>query len=264
MSKLNLMVRISRVRRCLYPVGEGGPIVMRPGERVSRATSILFTFILVAASFFAPPVECNPDRSVDSTVVQFIGRTYFHGVPYEDAAQLGPSAFPTLQRMLEDPANAEHWSRIAAAVGVLGVPESFETLRSFVWRKFRGPVDEPTFRALLIAQASIGYIPPTSDKRVVEYLASCVNPMFWMRLPWTFGNLSAPQLSLILSKQSINALSYTGTTEADSVLAWLADHPYAKQQGPNVSEGLPRNRDIRAKGLLKYMQEKRAASHRRP
>jgi hypothetical protein len=188
-------------------------------------------------------------------VREFVTRNYFHGIPYEEARSLGPQALAELEQMLSDPSMKAHWARIVTMIAYIGAPRSFRILKSFTWERFSGTVDDETWRALLLVPNVMGAIPDAPGAPVSEYLERGTNPAFWDSLPWT-ERLHARygDLSLVLSKVSINGLAATGTRRAALALAKLRDKPYSKRQVPTIMEGIKVNEEISRIGIAEYQK----------
>lgn len=148
------------------------------------------------------------------------------------------------------------WRRIVGTIAYIGTPRSFHVLRSLMWFRFKGPVDNETWKALLAVPNVMGAIPDSPEAPVIQYLEKGTNPAYWDDLPWSvpeqYGNRS-----ITLSKVSINGLACTGSARAASVLARLKEKPYSPRQKPNIEEGLRINHEVQTKGLGAYLDRMR-------
>jgi len=86
-----------------------------------------------------PPLQSNP--KFEEEVTRFYTVEYYHGLPRMKARGFGRRSLPILARLLRDPSAKRSWHQIAAGIGLVGDPTYFDTLRSFIWETFRGPVD---------------------------------------------------------------------------------------------------------------------------
>ncbi len=189
----------------------------------------------------ALPFPSGPD--LDTQVKEFVARRYFHGMPGNAARRLGPGAVPILEGLLRNEREKPHWGRVVAALAAIGTPATFDTLRAFVWTRFRGPVDQYTFHALLAAQGSMWRL-AASRSDVVNYLEKCADPNYWTDLPWR--RPSAPQRStaVAMSHVSIDGLSCIATPQAMWVLNRLSVHPYDPADVAILSEGIDRQKRV--------------------
>jgi len=179
------------------------------------------------------------------------------GLPYAQARALGPSAVPVLQGILLDTAFKGSWPRMVETIAYVGSPESFSVLRDFMWHKFSGVVDDDTFRALIAVPGVLGIIPDSAGIGVTDYLEKGANPAFWDSLPWRERVYSRHQLSVLLSKLSINGLGLIPSPRAANILARLSNRPYADSQVSNITEAVENNKEVRAKGLVYFLENYR-------
>ena len=193
----------------------------------------------------------------ESTRVQdFLKRTYFHGIPYDEARSLGPQALPELEVMLHDDSLKPQWRKIVGIIGYIGAPKSFQILHDFMWERFSGVVDSDTWKALLNVPNVMGTIPDTPNAPVIAYLEQGTNPAFWDSLPWTESyHEMHGDLGVVLSRVSINGLACTGAQRAKVILKRLETHPFSPRQLSNVREGLEAHERIAKKGLATYLKE---------
>jgi hypothetical protein len=121
-------------------------------------------------------------KDLAAAVQRFSHHSYVHGVPTQAARRLGPDAVPILCAMLRDPREHPYWPVIAEGIAIIGTPESFDTLKAFVWDRFSGVVDAH-LDALIAAHAAIGDAAPTRPD-VLDYLVRTSDGAAWERLPW--------------------------------------------------------------------------------
>ena len=196
----------------------------------------------------------GPGTVLETRVQEFVTRTYFHGLPGEAARELGPSAVPVLERLMRDDGFKRHWSKVAETLASIGLPETFDTLRAFVWDRFHGPIDPPTFHAVFAAQVSMWRLSATRPS-VVDYLERCADPNFWSTVPWT--SPPAPQRStrFAMSQVSITGLSCIATARAMSILDRLRQNPPDPAQLSNITEGIARQQRVLNKGYEVQLRE---------
>jgi len=178
------------------------------------------------------------DTDFDMRVREFVTRSY-HGFPTFDAQKLGPTAVPILEALLRDPAFKHSWANIAQTIGAIGAPDAFDSLRAFVWARFRGAIDDTTFNGIVAAQVAMWRVAPTRPE-VVQYLEKCSDPSFWTSLPWRLATGPPRGLFLSMSKISINSLSCIVTPSAIQSLENLHQRPFDSAQLQNIVEGIER------------------------
>jgi hypothetical protein len=200
---------------------------------------------------------------LQAEVRDVVARLYEHGMPRTRARNLGAAALPILAGMLRDDALRQVWQNAAAAIGYIGDVAYFDTLRSFVWDRFSGDVDASAFRAILMAQISLGMMASMSPP-VLDYLERCVNPDTWQTLSWYSGRDQGRRLGVAMSLFTLIALGYTDSERAASILSVVLAHPYDTEQVLVAREALDRLNKIRVRGVLPIWDEEdraRGASH---
>ena len=171
-------------------------------------------------------IEVRPSPTVDeqslrARVEDLLSRCYSHGMSNPKARELGARALPILSSMLRDSAYRNGWALVAQAIGAIGDTAYFDTLRAFVWTRFRGPVDPPTAMAIGIAQAALSTIATTSP-RALQYLISSMRDSAWDDLPWRLNDGSFDDQRDMMARENLVALSYTDAPGASDALASLA------------------------------------------
>jgi hypothetical protein len=160
--------------------------------------------------------------------------------------------------MLNDVSMKPRWRSIVGTIAYIGAPRSFTILKAFMWERFRGPVDNETWKALLSVPNVMGTIPDSPDARVLDYLERGTNPSVWDALPWTErSHKRQGDLSIVMSEVSINGFACSGTERAAAVLAKLKQKPYSPRQVLNIEEGIKVNQEVRQKGLAAYLARMR-------
>jgi hypothetical protein len=202
----------------------------------------------------------GPAYSQDETSTEFAGRlanfvrsSWDHGVPYSDSRAFGVEALPYLHTWLRSDALRPHWSTIVWMIGYIGEPADFDSLRAFLEERFTGEVDEETFGALLSAVHVLGHIAVRSTP-AMTYLRAGTNPAFFSRIRWSHRSASGSTVRLLLSKLAINAISSTGTPEAEQALKELEQSPHSDRQIFNITEGLARHKEISRRGRAEYFR----------
>jgi len=211
-----------------------------------RITFLVTTLSLACASYSAAQPLAERARGIAHG-------HYPTGKPYTESHSLGPEALPTLEHMLSDPSEKRYWRHIVTVIAYVGAPESFRVLREFVWNRFRGVVDDPTYGALIQVPNVLGAIPDAPGSDVTGYLEKAANPAFWDRLPWKGHAYGRAYHSLLMSKLSINGLACSASPKAVDALTRLMQRPYSERQFYNILEALEVNRVVRQKGLAYYI-----------
>lgn len=211
-----------------------------------RRAIVLFALLLTSAR-----ADASDASSRESTLVAFVHGSWEHGIPYTEARTF-VAELPRLRAWLKADSMRSSWATIVIMIGYIGQPEDFNTLKDFLENRFTGEVDDPAFQAGISSVAVLGHI-AISSKPAMSYLKSGTNPAFFRHVRWTYGAPSK-ELHLLLSKLAINALSSTGTAEAEKVLVELLKKPYDDAQHYNITEGIERNRRIMVVGRETYFQ----------
>ncbi len=203
----------------------------------------------------------RPRPASEAAAYRFVTRHWIHGVPYEPAHDLGPTVVPFLSDMLQDERQKDNWATITSTIAFIGSPESFGILHDFIWARFRGEIDLPTFQAIGAAQAGMGHLAASDTTRVLRYLIQSSDPAYWNGIPWTCGERTLPQLGTLFSKLSIMALAFTGSSEALRALQNLREKPYSPDLSPTIELSISRFQQVMVKGLSEY-EHHREESHK--
>ncbi|MGE5180350.1 MAG: hypothetical protein ACM3PF_14785 [Bacteroidota bacterium] len=207
---------------------------------------------LLLSSLVPQPSFALSAKAMRARVDSLILRGYIHGLPYEDAHRLGTSALPRLAEILADTTLRPHWANATAAVGAIGGPRAFHMLRSFIWDRFSGPVDQPTYWALTGAVSVLGFTCGPSDSRVVALLEAHAAPEQWSDVRWSWGSLTKTRA--LLTKLAIYDLGYCGTAGAREALLRLARNPRHHEQAGMIASALHLHEEVvKAGGHATYM-----------
>lgn len=164
----------------------------------------------------AKHVDVNPDE-LQARVADLVTTNYIHGMPNSKIRALGSAALPILAQMLRQEEYKGHVIKIVDAIGVIGDTAYFDTLRAFVWDRFRGPIGQGTFMAIRSAQSSLSAI-ATISPRALEYLIATSTPLAWASTPWSFSRYSNSVISELLVDDTLIALGYTDSERASEVI----------------------------------------------
>jgi hypothetical protein len=121
-----------------------------------------------------------------------------------------------------------------------------------VWDRFRGNVDEPTFRALKAATVTVGFTCPSQPKLVIDYLELGTDPDYWKGLPWTYSGKDPAEIRNTFSRACIHGLSYCSDPRARSILLGLLNKPYGQSRQVTIRSALKTQESVAAQGLYEY------------
>lgn len=200
------------------------------------------------------PLTAAPGALSEAGIDSLLSRRYIHGMPRSKLLALGDSALPILARTLRDDSRKGRWRLAAKAIGLLGDTSYFDTLRTFIWGRFSGPLDVPTWLAIRTAQVSMTGIARRSV-RATEYLASASTPDPWLGLAWSFQGDTREYQARLMAKESIQALSYVDNERAYAYIDSLEYKQYPERGTPVFIEAKRISELVRVKGTLKVWEE---------
>lgn len=151
---------------------------------------------------------------------EIVTKQYSHGLSRLEVRSLGVRILPRLAEMLRDNSYKRHWHKIVTVMGVLGDTAYFDTLHAFIWDRFSGTIDWPTFMAMTTAQGSLSTMATTSP-RVRAYLLATATTAAWERLRWTFPENSPGMTAKMLWQSTLGSLCYTDNEEASAFIQQL-------------------------------------------
>ena len=215
--------------------------------------------VVLGSSWLLPSTAAGED--LEARVRALVLKHHEHGMPYVEVHALGPAAVPVLEHLLANDAHKAHWTNIVVAVGFIGDPRGYPILHDFIWKRFQGEVNLETFQSLIAAQGIVGHIAAYDAPKALAELERGVDPAAWDGLPWRYRDYRGSRLSLLWSKLTINALSYTGKPSARTVLERLRTKPYSEKQRSNIEEGLIRHAAVARVGIDAFQ---RAATTENP
>ena len=158
---------------------------------------------------------------LESRVTRLVRAQYAYGMPTTNPRQMGPDAVPILEKLLRESEEKRSWLQVVTALAFIGLPSSYDSLRSFIWTRFSGPVDAETFRALFRAQATLGAF-SGSRPDVIDSLVQSTNPDSWVALPWSYRT---KDLGVLMAGRSIYALSTIADGKAVAALERMERNP---------------------------------------
>jgi len=147
-------------------------------------------------------------------ILELIKPRYIHGMPNLKARALGTAALPILARLLRDVRYKRDWHKITQAIGTIGDTSYFDTLRAFIWDRFRGPIDEATHMAIRTAQGALAPM-ATISARAMDYLIATSMPAAWTSVPWNPTGPPPPYEADLMARETLITLAYTDSDQAD-------------------------------------------------
>ena len=209
----------------------------------------------ICMAFSAYFVSVGHAEVPEASVRRFIAGSHMHGIPYAPANDLGPAALPTLYAMLrEDPEGPELW-KIIITIGDIGSLSSFDSLRAFMWDRYKGRIGENVFSAETSALYAIGSLRGPGSDRALDYLVKGTNPKFWASLPWRYRDRGSAEIRTILANCAVGGLGLTGTAKADSILSELVAHPTTRRLVATARTAKRRNATIRRIGRREFERQ---------
>jgi hypothetical protein len=145
-------------------------------------------------------------------------KRYRHGLPRNTARELGSNALPLMSQLLRDPNHKQDWHKVVEAIGAIGDTSYFDSLRSFVWDRFRGTVDRSTFLAIGVAQASLGVM-ASQMPRALSYLEATCTPAAWSNVGWVVSGKPNSDLAEYMARSTLISLMYTDCPAAEPIVA---------------------------------------------
>jgi hypothetical protein len=195
----------------------------------------------------------------EDEVTKFYTVEYYHGLPRLKARGYGRRSLPILARLLRDPSAKRQWHQIVAGIGFVGDTAYFDTLRSFIWERFRGSVDFRTYMGLMQAQASLGAM-ATLSPRVRGYLETTARASAWDGLPWYSPSPdSRASVARKMRRMSVGSISYTDSDWATNLLSELS----LAEQDPEIVEAVSIGREVNGKIRLRGLAQVWAEQDRR-
>lgn len=160
----------------------------------------------------------------------FVRQGYIHGVPYNEAAKLGPDSVPTLVAILQDPVEEPYWANAVAVLGNVGGAAAVDPLLSF-FAGGQGTLSHAQYKAKSGTLMALGYVVHrTKDPKALDYLIKGLNEKTWKEraLPWKAAHFKTEaELHQQLVKLSLIGLGLSGEESAG-----LALQEFRERQAP--------------------------------
>ena len=218
----------------------------------------LIFFLTLSTLSFTP--EIIQGQSV--TIVDFVTKSYIHGVPFSEAKSFGSQALPELFSMLHSPRYEKYRSNIVAIIGMIGDESAFVPLKEYLESQ-EGEISQATFISLLVVFQSLGRLGQNGNMNVIAYLAQWTRPNYWEKagLKFTYQNYRDQTLGEVLGRLAIQGLGITGNPKAIEVLENLMNHEKQLKKNfnwdwsDNIEEAIALNKRISKEGVQKVFDE---------
>lgn len=141
---------------------------------------ILIKKILITLSVFAVPFFSMAQQLV--SIEDFVSRTYFQGIPYEQAIQYDENHVPQLKTILNDNSQSQLWSNAIVMLEIIGGEQELDYITRFILNEPEGKYSLAHERAKNAAIYGLGYvINHTGSKRALRYLVESLEEETWTK-----------------------------------------------------------------------------------
>lgn len=146
-----------------------------------------------------------------------VGKTYFEGLPFADARQIGEAGANHLIALLDDPAQRARWPNAVLVLGMAARPGAYEALAAAAERGSSGAVDRIEYRVRTTIPIAMGHL-ARSDPRAFKWLAARARDRAG-DAGWSYGPFDGPRLADQLRRRAVDGLGLSGRSEALPVLS---------------------------------------------
>jgi hypothetical protein len=207
-------------------------------------------------------------------VVDFVQRTYIHGLPYDAASRYPPSAVPTLLAMLESvDEDSRYLTNVVLTLGIIGDDEVARRLVRFVsegtGRPSSGVVSKEVYVAKTSAVMALGFLANRQSNTALNYLLESLQPGIWTRRGVSWASPIHPDTAgrdLQLTQMAIIALALSGREPAGDALRAVQGQPrtFAPPGFPEaalqpisdlLAEALTAHGEVDRQGLKSYYEK---------
>jgi hypothetical protein len=202
---------------------------MKIGNFSGAATRLLSLCLLLGAF---------PASADDAAYAEALVRgEYFEGIPYEEAAAVGPAGAARLVELLGDPSEIEHHAAILEVLGICAQPGAYEAVEAYAASRPVGAVSGATWRAQLAIPIGMGHLSRV-DPRALRYLIHAIDA----REPasWTYRSMGSAAVGVAVYRRAIVGLGLSGAPQAEAVLRRLPARP------PVATAGMGAFSDVRS------------------
>lgn len=211
----------------------------------------------------------GPDPAARPTDVrEFVRRTYFEGVPYDQASRYDRTDVTVLAAMLDDHKEATHWSNVAITLCIIGDESAAKPVIEFINKGAEGELSRSDYAAKSNAVMALGYlVNKCQSPEAFAYLkALCRSgPSPETSIKWLGpAQATAAARDQALSKKAILGLALCGTPEAAEALRSLrkpGETPESRTLRSAVSDlvgaALKEHQKVAKDGLSNYYKKSR-------
>ncbi|TQV88038.1 hypothetical protein [Aliikangiella coralliicola] len=202
------------------------------------------------------------------SVEEFVGKTYFHGLPYEQAIQYDATYVPQLKAILNDYSQSELWPNTIVMLEIIGSKQDLDDIISFIESEPAGEYSIAHERAKNAAIYGLGYfINHTKSKKALNYLVESLQENSWVKRDVRgLGRLhkTESERNADFSKYAMLGLALSGESEAILGIKQFKANNASKTLNSRVSESrrdkinraaevaLEEGEKIRKQGLREY------------
>lgn len=152
-------------------------------------------------------------------VTEFVSKTYFEGVPFNQASRYTNEDVPKLAAVLDDSTKQEAWGNAVATLGAIGTEQAKRELLDYLLRDPNATLSAAEYLAKSNVPVALGWLVHQSrDKEALELLIKATNGDWWTKeanINWStpiFKDRESLIQSLVAS--AIVGLTLTGAEEA--------------------------------------------------
>ena len=195
--------------------GSGGNVMIRPSVRNAGLAGLwparaLLLSVALPALGLAAPFASAADEAVDAAEA-LVRATWFEGLPFAEASEIGAAGAARLRELLADPASARSHANALLALGISAEPGAYAALARYGHARERSsaPASSEIRRAWRVLPLAMGHL-ARRDPRALAWLVA--------ERERAVAAQDTPRHEHILL-----ALGVAGTPEADAILARVSD-----------------------------------------
>lgn len=182
---------------------------MEARRAIGIACASLTAALLAAAT---PAASAELDAAQTEELVRTL---WYEGLPFEEAAKIGPEGAAALVALLADPSESAVHANALLALGISGQPGAYEAIDAWARAPRDGEVDRSVFRAWQTLPHALGHL-ARRDPRALDALAARLAPA---AVSWRFRHFDAARLREMERRGVASALGSSGLSLARALLA---------------------------------------------